>query len=208
MLTSVFGCGSGGCSTSCLADDLDWDRHAGLRLYALKQLGAPPSEYAPVPPEVPVKAPTTEAEFQAEFETCLERQGWPVWKYGKGRKVPRCLLVENGELTWGSKKKTTPATSPAGGQETKDGAAAEVAAVRTSISLEDISDVVREAAADAPANTNPAAMICFVVKDGTGLKILCRTVTDALILVAGFKNYGHVRESDDLPESAPPRRGP
>lgn len=148
----------------CFQIDEDFDSHESLRLFAATKFGL---EYEPE--EGAMVRQLSEVEFEAWFRRTLERRGWPIYKYGRGKMISRCLrLDEDGELSWGSKKKNN-------GQK------------KTTISLSEVREVVREPAPDAPAGTNPEAMICFIVNDGTGLKVLCTKVIDAFLLTYGFK---------------------
>ena len=151
------------CSTSEKSDS-----QLMLRRYAYNYLGAPELEY-----NKPAKGSTelTPNEFSTEFRRCLRTRGWEVWKVGRGKKVPRKLMVsDDGVLTWGSKKDDD---------------------ARKTIAIKDIDNVVRQPAADAPQGADPDASLCIIINDGTALKLLCNSVTDALVLVEGFKvlNY-------------------
>mmetsp|Transcript_3533 Transcript_3533/g.11602 ORF Transcript_3533/g.11602 Transcript_3533/m.11602 type:complete len:177 (-) Transcript_3533:150-680(-) len=159
------------CDTSCCANERgEQDPQMILRQYARNYLGAPESEYDRPPKGLPELTPN---EFQSVFRTCLRTRGWEVWKYGRFKKVSRKLMVStDGLLTWGSRK------------EGDD--------IRKSIPIKDIETVVRQPADDAPPNADRDAMLCIIVKDGTALKILCNSVTDALVLAEGFKQlYYH-----------------
>jgi len=172
MGSSVCACDQffgGFCGDPCGGKDAQQDSKSVLRQYALNYLGAPATEYSK-PKKVRELTPN---EFHAEFRRCLRTRGWEVWKYGRGKKVPRKLMVsDDGMLTWGSRK------------ESDDS--------RRAIPIKDIETVVRQAASDAPPNTDPNAMLCIIVKDGTALKLLCNSVTDAMVLAEGFKQlYYH-----------------
>mmetsp|Transcript_1023 Transcript_1023/g.2592 ORF Transcript_1023/g.2592 Transcript_1023/m.2592 type:complete len:191 (-) Transcript_1023:448-1020(-) len=163
---SAYLCGvTGDACGGCVYGDEDLNTHDSLRDYAVRHLGAT-ADYVPI--EGSQVRVLKRDEFDTWFHHALTRQGWPVYKYGRGKRVARCLRVDDGELSWGSKK------------DDSKGA-------RRAIKLTDIDEVVREPAPDAPEGTNPDAMICFIIKDGTGLKVLCTSVTDATLLTYGFK---------------------
>mmetsp|Transcript_19207 Transcript_19207/g.60413 ORF Transcript_19207/g.60413 Transcript_19207/m.60413 type:complete len:178 (-) Transcript_19207:377-910(-) len=159
----MFDCAPVSCDACALIAE-DFDTHDSLRQYAVRHLGAE-NDY--VVSESSLIRDLSSNEFEEWFARAVTRQGWPVYKYGRGKRVARCLKVEDNELSWGSKK--TSATT------------------RSTIPLVDIDEVVREPAPDAPEGTNPDALICFIVNDGTGLKVLCTSVTDAVLLTHGFK---------------------
>lgn len=149
----------------CIQIDDDFDTHDSLRLYAVTHLGVPQEADSFESTNV---RPLSKEEFDGWFHKALTRQGWPIYKYGRGKRVSRCLRIDEGKLSWGSRKEDTSVS-------------------RKSICIVDIVEVVREPAPDAPEGTNPDAMLCFIVKDGTGLKVLCKSVVDAVVLSYGFK---------------------
>lgn len=151
--------------SGCIQIDDDFDTHDSLRLYAVTHLGVSQSDDSL---DGANARHLTKEEFDSWFSKALTRQGWPIYKYGRGKRVSRCLRIEEGKLSWGSRKD-------------------EETASRKSICIVDIVEVVREPAADAPEGTDPDAMLCFIVKDGTGLKVLCKSVVDAVVLSHGFK---------------------
>lgn len=152
----------------CGIEDFDTDSHNSLRLYATRYFNAPAYQDSQEPDGREIRRD----QFDHLFEVALTRQGWPILKYGKGVAVRRLLLVdEDGELSWGSRK--------------DDGRA------RRTIPLSSIAEVLREPTPDAPAGSNPDAILCFAVSDGTGLKILCYSVCDAVVLYHGFKALIH-----------------
>ena len=94
----------------------------------------------------------TDDEFKSVFKHTIERRGWPVLKYGKGKALKRCLKVEgagdDAHLSWGSKKE---------GSATKQ------------VKVAEIHDVVNAAFDDAPPNMDPACMLCFNISNRAGL---------------------------------------
>ena len=161
------------CVRCACVDDLDeTDDFDRLRAYAVSRLGAPPDddegEASGCVTRV-VNEPVDEAEFAQVFRRVLERRGWPVAKYGRGKALRRCLKVfaEDGQdrLTWGSRKSND--------------------AVR-SVALVEIVDISRVIFEDAPLDADPQTALCFNVGDTAALKILADTVTDATILAFGF----------------------
>ena len=161
------------CVRCACVDDLDEaDDFDRLRAYAVSRLGAPPDEEegeASGCVTRVVSEPVDEAEFARVFRRVLERRGWPVAKYGRGKALRRCLKVfaEDGQdrLTWGSRKSND--------------------AVR-SVALVEIVDISRVIFEDAPPDTDPLMALCFNVGDTAALKILADTVADAIILAHGF----------------------
>ena len=162
------------CVRCACVDDLDeTDDFDRLRAYAVSRLGAPPDsddegETSGCVTRV-VSEPVDEQEFAQVFRRVLERRGWPVAKYGRGKALRRCLKVfaEDGQdrLTWGSRKSND--------------------AVR-SVALVEIVDISRVIFEDAPLDADPQTALCFNVGDTAALKILADTVTDATILAFGF----------------------
>ena len=161
------------CVRCACVDDLDeTDDFDRLRAYAVSRLGAPPDddegEASGCVTRV-VNEPVDEAEFAQVFRRVLERRGWPVAKYGRGKALRRCLKVfaEDGQdrLTWGSRKSND--------------------AVR-SVALVEIVDISRVIFEDAPLDADPQTALCFNVGDTAALKILADTVADAVILAHGF----------------------
>jgi len=161
------------CVRCACVDDLDEaDDFDRLRAYAVSRLGAPPDddegEASGCVTRV-VNEPVDEAEFAQVFRRVLERRGWPVAKYGRGKALRRCLKVfaEDGQdrLTWGSRKSND--------------------AVR-SVALVEIVDISRVIFEDAPLDADPQTALCFNVGDTAALKILADTVADAVILAHGF----------------------
>ena len=162
------------CVRCACVDDLDEaDDFDRLRAYAVSRLGAPPDsddegEASGCVTRV-VNEPVDEAEFAQVFRRVLERRGWPVAKYGRGKALRRCLKVfaEDGQdrLTWGSRKSND--------------------AVR-SVALVEIVDISRVIFEDAPLDADPQTALCFNVGDTAALKILADTVADAIILAHGF----------------------
>ena len=108
------------CVRCACVDDLDeTDDFDRLRAYAVSRLGAPPEddegEVSGCVTRV-VNEPVDEAEFAQVFRRVLERRGWPVAKYGRGKALRRCLKVfaaEDGSLRleWGSRKSNDAARS-------------------------------------------------------------------------------------------------
>ena len=107
------------CVRCACVDDLDeTDDFDRLRAYAVSRLGAPPDsddegEVSGCVTRV-VNEPADEAEFAQVFRRVLERRGWPVAKYGRGKALRRCLKVfaaEDGavRLEWGSRKNNSDA---------------------------------------------------------------------------------------------------
>ena len=144
-----------------------------LRAYAVSRLGAPPDsddegEASGCVTRV-VNEPVDEAEFAQVFRRVLERRGWPVAKYGRGKALRRCLKVfaEDGSLRleWGSRKSNDAARS---------------------VLLTEIVDISRVIFEDAPLDADPQMALCFNVGDTAALKILADTVADAIILAHGF----------------------
>ena len=162
------------CVRCACVDDLDeTDDFDRLRAYAVSRLGAPPDsddegEASGCVTRV-VNEPVDEQEFAQVFRRVLERRGWPVAKYGRGKALRRCLKVfaEDGQdrLTWGSRKSND--------------------AVR-SVALVEIVDISRVIFEDAPLDADPQMALCFNVGDTAALKILADTVADAIILAHGF----------------------
>ena len=161
------------CVRCACVDDLDeTDDFDRLRAYAVSRLGAPPDdeegEASGCITKV-VNEPVDEQEFAQVFRRVLERRGWPVAKYGRGKALRRCLKVfaEDGQdrLTWGSRKSND--------------------AVR-SVLLTEIVEISRVIFEDAPVDADPQTALCFNVGDTAALKILADTVTDATILAYGF----------------------
>ena len=161
------------CVRCACVDDLDeTDDFDRLRAYAVSRLGAPPDddegEVSGCVTRV-VNEPVDEQEFAQVFRRVLERRGWPVAKYGRGKALRRCLKVfaEDGQdrLTWGSRKSND--------------------AVR-SVALVEIVDISRVIFEDAPDYADPQMALCFNVGDTAALKILADTVADAIILAHGF----------------------
>lgn len=109
----------------------------------------------------------TDVEFKTVFKHTIERRGWPVRKYGKGKALKRCLKVEDGHLSWGSKKEDAAATKK--------------------IMISEVHDVVNAAFDDAPADMDPDCMLCFNISNRAGLKIIANSKTDAILLIHGFK---------------------
>ena len=164
------------CVRCACVDDLDEaDDFDRLRAYAVSRLGAPPDsddegEASGCVTRV-VNEPVDEAEFARVFRRVLERRGWPVAKYGRGKALRRCLKVfaaEDGSLRleWGSRKNNSDATR--------------------SVLLTEIVEISRVIFEDAPDDADPQTALCFNVGDTAALKILADTVTDATILAFGF----------------------
>ena len=164
------------CVRCACVDDLDEaDDFDRLRAYAVSRLGAPPDsddegEAAGCVTRV-VNEPVDEQEFAQVFRRVLERGGWPVAKYGRGKALRRCLKVfasEDGSLRleWGSRKNNSDAAR--------------------SVLLTEIVDISRVIFEDAPDYADPQMALCFNVGDTAALKILADTVTDATILAFGF----------------------
>ena len=164
------------CVRCACVDDLDeTDDFDRLRAYAVSRLGAPPDsndegEASGCVTRV-VSEPVDEAEFAQVFRRVLERRGWPVAKYGRGKALRRCLKVfasEDGalRLEWGSRKNNSDAAR--------------------SVLLTEIVDISRVIFEDAPDYADPQTALCFNVGDTAALKILADTVADAIILAYGF----------------------
>ena len=163
------------CVRCACVDDLDEaDDFDRLRAYAVSRLGAPPDdeegEASGCVTRV-VNEPVDEAEFAEVFRRVLERRGWPVAKYGRGKALRRCLKVfaaEDGalRLEWGSRKNNSDAAR--------------------SVLLTEIVDISRVIFEDAPDDADPQTALCFNVGDTAALKILADTVADAIILAYGF----------------------
>ena len=121
----------------------------------------------------------TDDEFKSVFKHTIERRGWPVLKYGKGKALKRCLKVEgagdDAHLSWGSKKE---------GSATKQ------------VKVAEIHDVVNAAFDDAPPNMDPACMLCFNISNRAGLKIIAHSKTDATVLIHGFKLLTEAKSAD------------
>ena len=121
----------------------------------------------------------TDDEFKSVFKHTIERRGWPVLKYGKGKALKRCLKVEgagdDAHLSWGSKKE---------GAATKQ------------VKVAEIHDVVNAAFDDAPPNMDPACMLCFNISNRAGLKIIAHSKTDATVLIHGFKLLTEPKNAD------------
>ena len=108
------------CVRCACVDDLDeTDDFDRLRAYAVSRLGAPPDsddegEASGCVTRV-VSEPVDEQEFAQVFRRVLERRGWPVAKYGRGKALRSCLKVfaEDGalRLEWGSRKSNDAARS-------------------------------------------------------------------------------------------------
>lgn len=144
--------------------DEDVDLHESLRIYARLELGAPEDPWAK--DSVKVREITKDS-FQATLRFVLERSGWPVLKCGNGKGLKRCLMLDREDnLTWGSKK------------------AADVHP--TSVPLAKIKQVSRTTFEDGPRGASKKAMLIFNINDTHGLKILCQSEADALILFHGF----------------------
>ena len=163
------------CVRCACVDDLDeTDDFDRLRAYAVSRLGAPPDsddegEASGCVTRV-VSEPVDEQEFAQVFRRVLERRGWPVAKYGRGKALRRCLKVfaaEDGalRLEWGSRKSNDAARS---------------------VLLTEIVDISRVIFEDAPDYADPQMALCFNVGDTAALKILADTVADAIILAYGF----------------------
>ena len=162
------------CVRCACVDDLDeTDDFDRLRAYAVSRLGAPPDsddegEVSGCVTRV-VNEPADEAEFAQVFRRVLERRGWPVAKYGRGKALRRCLKVfaEDGSLRleWGSRKSNDAARS---------------------VLLTEIVEISRVIFEDAPDYADPQMALCFNVGDTAALKILADTVADAVILAHGF----------------------
>ena len=162
------------CVRCACVDDLDeTDDFDRLRAYAVSRLGAPPEdeegEASGCVTRV-VSEPVDEQEFAEVFRRVLERRGWPVAKYGRGRALRRCLKVFAADgalrLEWGSRKNNSDAAR--------------------SVLLTEIVDISRVIFEDAPVDADPQTALCFNVGDTAALKILADTVTDATILAFGF----------------------
>mmetsp|Transcript_13415 Transcript_13415/g.35672 ORF Transcript_13415/g.35672 Transcript_13415/m.35672 type:complete len:206 (+) Transcript_13415:294-911(+) len=163
------------CVRCACVDDLDEaDDFDRLRAYAVSRLGAPPDdeegEASGCVTRV-VSEPVDEQEFARVFRRVLERRGWPVAKYGRGKALRRCLKVfaaADGalRLEWGSRKNNSDAAR--------------------SVLLTEIVDISRVIFEDAPDYADPQMALCFNVGDTAALKILADTVTDATILAFGF----------------------
>jgi hypothetical protein len=164
------------CVRCACVDDLDeTDDFDRLRAYAVSRLGAPPDsddegEVSGCVTRV-VNEPVDEQEFAQVFRRVLERRGWPVAKYGRGKALRRCLKVfaaEDGSvrLEWGSRKNNSDAAR--------------------SVLLTEIVDISRVIFEDAPLDADPQMALCFNVGDTAALKILADTVADAIILAHGF----------------------
>ena len=163
------------CVRCACVDDLDeTDDFDRLRAYAVSRLGAPPEdeegEASGCVTRV-VSEPVDEQEFAQVFRRVLERRGWPVAKYGRGKALRRCLKVfaaEDGalRLEWGSRKNNSDAAR--------------------SVLLTEIVEISRVIFEDAPPDADPQMALCFNVGDTAALKILADTVTDATILAYGF----------------------
>lgn len=153
----------GGCDN--FIGDEDIDLHESLRMYARAHLGAPA--------EMVSSSASTWRDihsldgFKATFRFVLERNGWPVLKCGNGKGLRRCLMVDgNDQFTWGSKKSSN--RHP------------------TYIPLTEIKSVSRIAFRDGPTGANPKAMLIFNINHKNGLKILCESESDAVVLAHGF----------------------
>ena len=162
------------CVRCACVDDLDEaDDFDRLRAYAVSRLGAPPEdeegEASGCVTRV-VSEPVDEQEFAEVFRRVLERRGWPVAKYGRGRALRRCLKVFAADgalrLEWGSRKNNSDAAR--------------------SVLLTEIVEISRVIFEDAPVDADPQTALCFNVGDTAALKILADTVTDATILAFGF----------------------
>ena len=164
------------CVRCACVDDLDeTDDFDRLRAYAVSRLGAPPDsddegETSGCVTRV-VSEPVDEQEFAQVFRRVLERRGWPVAKYGRGKALRRCLKVfasDDGalRLEWGSRKNNSDAAR--------------------SVLLTEIVEISRVIFEDAPDYADPQTALCFNVGDTAALKILADTVTDATILAFGF----------------------
>lgn len=139
-------------------------RFESLRLYARVHLGAP--EEADVAPTGQRVRTLTEAEFKDVFTHVIERRGWPVRKYGRGKALKRCLKIEDGLLTWGSKKDDTAATK--------------------AVLVSEIREVIQAVFDDAPPDVDELCMICFNISNRAGLKIIANCQADAIVLLHGF----------------------
>mmetsp|Transcript_23371 Transcript_23371/g.70010 ORF Transcript_23371/g.70010 Transcript_23371/m.70010 type:complete len:178 (+) Transcript_23371:179-712(+) len=87
-------------------------------------------------------------------------------RYGRGKALRRCLKVEGGKLSWGSKKAEGAAT--------------------TAVPVAEIREVVQTAFDDAPPGMDEECMLCFNVSNRAGLKIIADSRTDAVVLMHGF----------------------
>lgn len=144
-------------------DPEEYDPFESLRLYARIHLGAPEEkDVAPVGKNV---RSLTEDGFKEVFEHTITRRGWPVQKYGRGKALKRCLKIEDGMLTWGSKKK---------GEVTK------------AVHVEEIKEVIQAAFDDAPPGLDELCMLCFNISNRAGLKIIANSQVDAIVLMHGF----------------------
>ena len=164
------------CVRCACVDDLDEaDDFDRLRAYAVSRLGAPPDsddegEASGCVTRV-VNEPVDEQEFAQVFRRVLERRGWPVAKYGRGKALRRCLKVfasDDGalRLEWGSRKNNSDAAR--------------------SVLLTEIVEISRVIFEDAPDYADLQMALCFNVGDTAALKILADTVADAIILAHGF----------------------
>mmetsp|Transcript_8300 Transcript_8300/g.25738 ORF Transcript_8300/g.25738 Transcript_8300/m.25738 type:complete len:178 (-) Transcript_8300:185-718(-) len=151
----------GGCDE--LVGEEDIDLHESLRLYARRQLGAPEDPWA-----APGNArELTSDTFGPTLRFVLERSGFPVLKCGNGKGLKRCLMLDKNDMfTWGSKKVSS--QHP------------------TAVPLRQIKEVSRTAFTDGPSGANPNAMLIFNINNTHGLKILCESEADAVVLSHGF----------------------
>ena len=108
----------------------------------------------------------------------------PVFRprYGRGKALKRCLKIEGGLLTWGSKKGDTPA-----------GAAATKAVL-----VSEIREVINASFDDAPPDVDEACMLCFNISNRAGLKIIANSQADAVVLLHGFGLYCEQIKIDKL----------
>ncbi|KAK7248014.1 TATA-box binding protein [Aureococcus anophagefferens] len=178
-MSSWLSCVGTECLNCNLTDDPDeMDPFDSLRLYARVHLGAPDLDDGDDVPTGNVRN-LTDDEFKSVFKHTIERRGWPVLKYGKGKALKRCLKVEgagdDAHLSWGSKKE---------GAATKQ------------VKVAEIHDVVNAAFDDAPPNMDPACMLCFNISNRAGLKIIAHSKTDATVLIHGFKLLTEPKNAD------------
>ncbi|KAH8051191.1 hypothetical protein JL722_10890 [Aureococcus anophagefferens] len=186
-MSSWLSCVGTECLNCNLTDDPDeMDPFDSLRLYARVHTGAAKRVHLGAPDlddgdDVPTGnvRNLTDDEFKSVFKHTIERRGWPVLKYGKGKALKRCLKVEgagdDAHLSWGSKKE---------GAATKQ------------VKVAEIHDVVNAAFDDAPPNMDPACMLCFNISNRAGLKIIAHSKTDATVLIHGFKLLTEPKNAD------------
>jgi len=160
-----------GCADRFVAVDDEEEPYQALRLFARIHLQLPEGlAFDESVTEVPATVRNlTEDQFHKVFAETLIRRGFPVLKYGKGTSVKRCLQIDNGQLSWGSRK-------------------SDDASASKSVPVESIIHVGLTKFDDAPEDVDSSCCLAFNINNTSVLKIITYNPLDAQVLIHGF-NY-------------------